>query len=88
MIKAGQTLDLEAKTLNKRNCAAAVKLCNEAVDSLMEMAGANGIYDNAPLQRMFRDAHAASAHINFNLDVQLAPWAIVKLGGEFKSPVM
>lgn len=88
MIKAGKTLDLEAKVLNKRNCAAAVKMCIEAVDSLMEMSGANGIYDNAPLQRMFRDAHAASAHINFNLDIQLAPWAIVKLGGEFKSPVM
>lgn len=88
MIKAGKTLDLEAKVLNKRNCAAAVKMCTEAVDSLMEMAGANGIYDNAPLQRMFRDAHAASAHINFNLDIQLAPWALVKLGGEFKSPVM
>ncbi len=88
LIKAGRTLDLEAKTLNKRNCAAMVKLCTEAVDSLMEMAGANGIYDHAPLQRMFRDAHAASAHINFNLDIQLAPWALVKLGGEFKSPVM
>jgi 3-hydroxy-9,10-secoandrosta-1,3,5(10)-triene-9,17-dione monooxygenase len=65
-----------------------VKLCTEAVDSLMELAGANGIYDHAPLQRMFRDAHAASAHINFNTDVQLTPWALVKLGGEFKSPVM
>ena len=62
-IKAGNTLDLEAKVRNKRNCAAAVKMCTEAVDSLVEMAGANGIYDNAPLQRMFRDAHAASAHI-------------------------
>ena len=87
-IKAGKALDLEAKVRNKRNCAAAVKLCTEAVDSLVEMAGANGIYDSAPLQRMFRDAHAASAHINFNLDVQLTPWALIKLGGEFKSPVM
>jgi 3-hydroxy-9,10-secoandrosta-1,3,5(10)-triene-9,17-dione monooxygenase len=87
-VKAGRTLDLEAKVRNKRNCATAIKMCTEAVDSLMEMAGANGIYDHAPLQRMFRDAHAGSAHINFNLDVQLAPWALVKLGGEFKSPVM
>lgn len=88
VIKAGKTLDLEAKVQNKRNCAAMVKLCTEAVDSLVEMAGANGIYDSAPLQRMYRDAHAGSAHINFNLDIQLAPWALVKLGGEFKSPLM
>lgn len=88
LVKSGKTLDLEAKVRNKRNCAMAVRLCTEAVDSLMEMAGANGIYDSAPLQRMFRDAHAAAAHINFNIDVQLTPWALVKFGGEFKSPVM
>ncbi len=88
MARAGQTLDLEAKVKNKRNCATAVKLCVEAVDSLQELAGANGIYDNQPLQRMFRDTHAAAAHINFNVDIQLTPWALVKFGGEFKSPVM
>ncbi len=86
--KSGKTLDLEEKVRNKRNCAAALKLCNEAVDSLMEMAGANGIYDSAPLQRIFRDAHSGTAHINFNTDVQLAPWAIVTLGGDYRSPVM
>ncbi len=88
LIKSGKQLDLEMKVRNKRNCAAAVKMCTEAVDSLVEMAGANGIYDSFPLQRMFRDAHAAAAHINFNTDVQLTPWAIVTLGGEFKSPAM
>ena len=88
LVKAGKTLDLEAKVRNKRNGVTAVRWCVEAVDSLVEMAGANGIYDSAPLQRMFRDAHAAAAHINFNVDVQLTPWALVKFGGEFKSPVM
>ena len=88
LAKAGKPFDLELKVRNKRNCAAGIKLCSEAVDSLLELAGANGIYDSSPLQRRFRDAHAAAAHINFNLDVQLAPWALVTLGGEFKSPTM
>jgi 3-hydroxy-9,10-secoandrosta-1,3,5(10)-triene-9,17-dione monooxygenase len=88
LYKAGKTLTLEEKVRNKRNCAAAIRLCTEAVDALMELAGANGIYDSAPLQRIFRDAHAGTAHINFNIDVQLAPWAIVALGGEFRSPIM
>ena len=88
IVKTGKPLDLEMKVRNKRNCAAAVKLCTEAVDSLIEMAGANGIYDSNPLQRMFRDAHSAAAHINFNTDVQLTPWALVTLGGEFRSPTM
>jgi 3-hydroxy-9,10-secoandrosta-1,3,5(10)-triene-9,17-dione monooxygenase len=88
LTQSGKPFDIELKVRNKRNCAAGVKLCIEAVDSLVELAGANGIYDNSPLQRRFRDTHAAAAHINFNLDVQLAPWATVTLGGEFKSPTM
>jgi 3-hydroxy-9,10-secoandrosta-1,3,5(10)-triene-9,17-dione monooxygenase len=88
IVKSGKPFDLELKVRNKRNCSAGIKLCMEAIDSLVELAGANGIYDSNPLQRRFRDAHSAAAHINFNLDVQLAPWALVTLGGEFKSPTM
>ena len=52
------------------------------------LAGAHGIYDTHPLQRMFRDSHAASAHINFNADIQLAPWSLLVLGGDYQSPTM
>jgi 3-hydroxy-9,10-secoandrosta-1,3,5(10)-triene-9,17-dione monooxygenase len=52
------------------------------------MAGANGIYDSFPLQRIFRDAHAGAAHINFSIDTQLPPWGLVALGGEYKSPTV
>jgi hypothetical protein len=31
---------------------------------------------------------AAAGHINFSLDVQLPPWGLLVLGGEFKSPTM
>ena len=85
---AGGTLDTEARLRCKRNCAMAVKLCVDAVDSLHEMAGANGIYDRGPLQRMFRDAHAAAGHFSFSTDAQLPPWGLVALGGEFKSPTL
>jgi hypothetical protein len=64
------------------------RLCVEAIDSLQEMAGANGIYDHCALQRMFRDARAAAGHFSFSLDAQLPPWALVVLGGEFKSPTL
>jgi 3-hydroxy-9,10-secoandrosta-1,3,5(10)-triene-9,17-dione monooxygenase len=85
---AGGTLDMEMRLRYKRNCALGSRLCVEAIDSLHEMAGANGIYDHYPLQRMFRDAHAAAGHINFSIDVQLPPWGLVALGGEFKSPTL
>ena len=87
-VAGGKPLDLEAKLRYKRNCPVAVKLCTEAVDSLSEMAGANGIYDGAPLQRMFRDAHSAAAHINFSTDVHCTPWALYTMGGDYQSPTM
>jgi 3-hydroxy-9,10-secoandrosta-1,3,5(10)-triene-9,17-dione monooxygenase len=86
--EGGGTLDLESRLRYKRNAAMAAKLTVEAVDSLQEMAGANGIYDHYPLQRMFRDSHAAAGHINFSCDVQVPGWALVAMGGEFKSPTL
>ena len=41
-----------------------------------------------PLQRMFRDAHAAAGHFSFSTDAQFTPWGLVALGGEFKSPTL
>jgi len=52
------------------------------------MSGAMGIYDNSPLQRIYRDQHAAAGHFSFSTDAQLTPWAQVQLGGEFKSPTL
>ena len=63
-------------------------LCTEAVDELHALAGANGIYDRYPIQRIFRDQHALAAHIGFSWDAQGGPWALVAMGGEFSSPVI
>jgi 3-hydroxy-9,10-secoandrosta-1,3,5(10)-triene-9,17-dione monooxygenase len=83
----GRVLDMETRLRYKRNSALANRLCVEAVDSLHEMAGANGIYDS-PLQRIFRDAHAAAGHFSFSTDAQYTPWAMHALGGEIKSPTL
>jgi 3-hydroxy-9,10-secoandrosta-1,3,5(10)-triene-9,17-dione monooxygenase len=79
---------VEEKLRFKRNVAWAMGLCTEAVDTLHALAGANGIYDAYPIQRIFRDQHALSAHIGFSWDAQGAPWALVALGGEFSSPTL
>jgi 3-hydroxy-9,10-secoandrosta-1,3,5(10)-triene-9,17-dione monooxygenase len=81
-------LPLEARLRYKRNCALAIRIVNEAVDSLHELAGAGGIYDRQPIQRLFRDAHAASGHFAFSTDAQLPPWGLSALGGEVKSPTL
>ena len=60
--------------------------CTEAVDTLHAMAGANGIYDRYPIQRLFRDQHALSAHIGFSWDAQGGSWALVAMGGRVREP--
>ena len=52
---------VEEKLAIKRNAAYEVSLCTEAVDRLHALAGANGIYDSYPIQRIFRDQHALEA---------------------------
>jgi 3-hydroxy-9,10-secoandrosta-1,3,5(10)-triene-9,17-dione monooxygenase len=84
----GRAPTLPEKLRFKRNVAWAMEQCTEAIDSLHAMAGANGIYDRYPIQRLFRDQHALSAHIGFSWDAQGGPWALVAMGGEFQSPTM
>jgi len=80
--------DPERKLRFKRNLAFAASLCTEAVDMLHAMAGANGIYDSYPIQRIFRDAHALAGHISFNADAQFSTWGLAALGGDINSPTL
>ena len=84
--ESGRAPTLEEKLRFKRNVAYAVQLCTEAVDNLHAMAGARGIYDHYPIQRLFRDAHSLMGHIGFSWDAQAAPWGLVALGGEYDAP--
>src|SRR5262249_18707510 len=84
----GEVPTIAEKLRYKRNVAYAMSLCTEAVDALHALAGANGIYDPYPIQRLFRDQHSLMAHIGFSWDAQGAPWGLVTLGGEFSSPTL
>jgi 3-hydroxy-9,10-secoandrosta-1,3,5(10)-triene-9,17-dione monooxygenase len=86
--EAGAVPSIDDKLRWRRNVAWAMEQLTEAVDSLHALAGANGIYDRYPIQRLFRDQHALSAHIGFSFDAQGGPWGLVALGGEFNSPTM
>jgi len=85
---ADRIMSIEEKLRVKRNVAYAAQLCTEAVDLLHAMAGANGIYDSYPIQRIFRDAHSLAAHIGFAFDAHGSAWGLVALGGEYESPTL
>jgi 3-hydroxy-9,10-secoandrosta-1,3,5(10)-triene-9,17-dione monooxygenase len=80
--------DAPTKLRFKRDLAYAASLCTEAVDILHAMAGANGIYDSYPIQRIFRDAHALGGHFSFSTDAQFSSWGLAALGGEIANPTL
>jgi 3-hydroxy-9,10-secoandrosta-1,3,5(10)-triene-9,17-dione monooxygenase len=55
-------------------------LCTKAVDLLFAATGGGAIYQRNPIQRAFRDVHAANAHYHLNWDVNGAISGRVALG--------
>ena len=79
-VMAGEFPGMETKLRWKRNVAFAMTLVVRAIDTLMPAAGAGGLSLNRPLQRQFRDIHAASAHIALTWDVHAAAYGQSALG--------
>lgn len=80
MVERDQYPSIETKLRWKRNAAFATQLAVRAVDTLMPAAGAAGLSSHLPLQRQFRDIHAASAHIGLTWDVHAAAYGQSALG--------
>jgi alkylation response protein AidB-like acyl-CoA dehydrogenase len=52
----------------RRDKAFVARLCVRAVNRLFEASGARGLLDSEPIQRLHRDAHAASHHTALTWD--------------------
>ncbi|MFE4665833.1 acyl-CoA dehydrogenase family protein [Streptomyces sp. NPDC056716] len=51
----------------RRDIAWAGGRCRDVVNTVFQNSGSGGVYDSAPLQRVWRDAHAAALHPTFDL---------------------
>jgi 3-hydroxy-9,10-secoandrosta-1,3,5(10)-triene-9,17-dione monooxygenase len=71
---------IEQKARWRRNGAYAASLCTEAVNLLFAATGGGGVYLDQPIQRAFRDAHAANAHYALSWDVNGTQWGRIALG--------
>jgi 3-hydroxy-9,10-secoandrosta-1,3,5(10)-triene-9,17-dione monooxygenase len=78
--RAGREPAIEDKVRYRRDAAFAVRLSLEAVDIMMGVAGSSGIYLGSTMQRLFRDAHAANAHVAFSPDTNGALFGQHALG--------
>ena len=79
-VAAGNIPDLSARARYRRDGAFAATLCTKAVDILFAATGGGAIYAREPLQRAFRDVHAANAHYVLNWDINGAMYGRVALG--------
>ena len=64
----GEAISIDTRLRNRRDQAFCVKLLLQAIDALFLAAGGQGLYLDHPLQRVWRDAHAAASHISLNWD--------------------
>jgi 3-hydroxy-9,10-secoandrosta-1,3,5(10)-triene-9,17-dione monooxygenase len=78
--ESGVVPSLEQKASYRRDGAFAATLCTRAVDLLFTATGGGAIYERNPIQRAFRDVHAANAHYVLSWDVNGAMYGRVALG--------
>lgn len=71
---------LEEKARLRRDSAFATRLATRAVDLLFEASGGAALYLAHPVQRAFRDMHAAASHIAVNWDAAASIFGRVALG--------
>ncbi|MEX0752365.1 MAG: acyl-CoA dehydrogenase family protein [Xanthobacteraceae bacterium] len=76
----GETVSKEQNLRGKRNAAYAAQLSLAAVQRLFNAAGGRALYLDSPLQRLFRDCHAAAAHHSLMWDSAAAAYGRHALG--------
>ncbi len=67
-VHAGKAVDLDMRLRNRLTHTYATKLCVQAVDAVFMAMGGSALGIHHPVQRFWRDIHAASSHISLNWD--------------------
>ena len=80
--------DLAIKVRWRRDGAFSAGLCERAVDVLFKCGGGGALFDGHPLQRAFRDVHAATAHISMIWEPQATTFGRVALGLASDNPTL
>lgn len=80
----GEAIGIDVRLRNRRDQAFCVRLLVQAIDALFFAAGGQGLFLDQPLQRAWRDAHAAASHISLNWDSTGSMYGQYMLGLEPK----
>ena len=68
VVEAGESVDVDMRMRNRLTHSFATKLLVQAVDAVFLAMGGNALGMHHPVQRFWRDIHAASSHISLNWD--------------------
>src|SRR5262249_29043974 len=80
----GDPISVGVRLRNRRDQAFCVRLLVAAIDALFLAAGGQGLFLEQPLQRAWREAHAAATHISLNWDSTGSMYGQFMLGLEPK----
>jgi 3-hydroxy-9,10-secoandrosta-1,3,5(10)-triene-9,17-dione monooxygenase len=86
--RSGAEVAHDDKVRYRRDAFFSVRMCFEAVNILMNVAGSSGLYLSNGMQRLFRDAHACNAHVMFSPDLQGSIYGQHALGIAGPPPLM
>jgi len=81
LIDAGAEIALDLRVRNKWDAQWIAKQAQVAIELLFKASGARGLRLESPMQRFFRDVHAASNHAFLNPDKGALNAGLVQLGG-------
>jgi 3-hydroxy-9,10-secoandrosta-1,3,5(10)-triene-9,17-dione monooxygenase len=88
LAERGEVPDLSTKATWRRDGAFTAGLCERAVDVLFKTGGGAALFDDHPLQRAFRDVHAATAHISMIWEAQATTFGRVALALPCDNPTL
>jgi alkylation response protein AidB-like acyl-CoA dehydrogenase len=67
-VTSGKSVDVKLRMRNRLTHSFATKLLVQAVDAMFLAAGGSALGLQHPVQRFWRDIHAAASHISLNWD--------------------
>ena len=80
LVESGAPIAVEHVAWTRRNSSYATRLAHSAVKSIFEVAGGTALYDSNPLQDIFRDSTAASAHLSLTWHRMAPAYGQLRLG--------
>jgi alkylation response protein AidB-like acyl-CoA dehydrogenase len=78
--ETGTQANLDLRLRNRLSQSFSARLLVQAVDALFLASGGQGIFTSKPLQRAWRDAHAAAVHVSLNWDAVSTMYGQYALG--------